>query len=336
MTRPIFYCILLCALYISCSDTKASEDDTAVDDSSNIQERPSDSGTDALTGDTTSTGSPNETDSVGDTESDSGTDTLTEDTSSMGSSNETDSDDDTDSESESDQDNVSTDSVPDDCDGKTVDCYKECWDCALAGAVCRPALTACLTDTGCNAFYECMDQVCCDNDNTCLTGDAWMDCIETCSITAGATEETFSLYRDIERCVACDVCEISCGQNKAEDFAMCTDVGYEPDVHCYQEEAEPGETACFTWAVEGPCADVNDACRADDRCEELDRCVADSWSEPDAKENWEEIQEPCFATAGQDATDKYWAWMQCIYCDACDIPCARDAVYRKCDTYEGK
>jgi hypothetical protein len=308
MMKLFYHVILLCVFCLSCNRVTMSETDTAVDDSANPQEQPSDSGADTMTGDFPGTAS----------------------------SIETDSGDVTGTESESDLNTGNTDSLSLECDGENVDCYAECWDCALADATCQPALTACLSEIGCNAYYKCLDEECCGGANGCLTGDAWEDCAATCADDVDVTDQALDLYADVVQCVACDVCEISCKQKKSLDFAMCADTPTNVP-HCYAEDAPPGDIACFSWAGEGgPCTDVHDACRNDESCQELDMCVMDSWAEPNAEENWEEIQEPCFATAGQDATDKYWAWMQCIYCDACAVSCARDAVYRKCDTYEGK
>jgi hypothetical protein len=64
----------------------------------------------------------------------------------------------------------------------------------------------------------------------------------------------------------------------------------------------------------------------------LDKCINDSWSDP----NWASIQEQCFYDAGAATEAKYWAWMQCIYCDACDIACERDAGSKNCKEYQGK
>lgn len=221
------------------------------------------------------------------------------------------------------------------CDGEDVDCYTECWGCGLTSLTCQPALEACLTDNRCAAFYQCRIDACCDGGRDCLTGEEWEECIADCKDSVEATADTLDLYRNIDKCIACDACAISCGENESLDFAMCAsaDKVNSEGNPCYTEDAEAGEVACFGWAGwGGPCTAAADACRNDRDCDALDRCINSSWSEP----NWASIQEQCYYDAGTAAESRYWAWMQCIYCDACSVACAMDAGSKRCDEYEGK
>ena len=100
-----------------------------------------------------------------------------------------------------------------------------------------------------------------------------------------------------------------------------------PDSPCYNEDADDGEVSCFTWAsTTGPCSQAASACNTDSACSDLDACILDSWSSPD----WMSIQEICFEFASMAAETLYWNYMQCIYCDVCDVACKRDAGSKNC------
>ncbi len=99
------------------------------------------------------------------------------------------------------------------------------------------------------------------------------------------------------------------------------------DSPCYDEDADDGEVSCFTWAsTTGPCSEAASACNTDSACSDLDACILDSWSSPD----WKSIQEICFENASMAAETLYWNYMQCIYCDVCDVACKRDAGSKNC------
>jgi hypothetical protein len=225
--------------------------------------------------------------------------------------------------------------IPNDCDGDDVDCYTECWGCASANVTCLPTLEDCLSDTRCAVYFTCLSDSCCSGGSDCVTGERWDDCKAGCAGAADATKDTLALYNNIDMCVACDVCAISCAQNESRDFAICAtpEEMNTADNPCYAEDADTGEVACFSWANQvGPCTEFTNICMMDDDCQELDRCIIESWSDPD----WALIQEECFAAAGSAAEENYWHWMQCVYCDACSVACAIDAGSKRCDEYEGK
>jgi len=241
---------------------------------------------------------------------------------------ETDSGTQTEDQTDSDTYNV----FQSDCDGDEVDCYAGCWGCALSSASCLPALEGCLSDTRCEAYFTCISDSCCSGGSDCVTSERWDACKASCAGDADATKGTLALYNSIEMCVACDVCAISCAQNESRDFAMCAtpEEMNTPDNPCYDEDADTGEVACFSWANQaGPCSEFTNICMMDDDCQKLDRCIVESWSDPD----WAVIQEECFAAASSAAEEAYWHWMQCIYCDACSVACAMDAGSKRCDEY---
>ena len=220
------------------------------------------------------------------------------------------------------------------CDGPNVDCYTDCWLCALNSATCRPVLEECMLDVSCASLYDCTDQVCCGGNDNCLTGDDWKECFSSCAEDANASDNTMAIYSAIDKCVACDACAISCGENESADFAMCVDASgiNTPGNPCYEEDAEDGETACFSWAGwGGPCSTAVTNCKNDDACGDLDSCINDTWQYDD----WSARQDVCFEDAGPAAEALYWAYMQCIYCDACDVACLRDAGAKRCDEYTG-
>jgi len=268
-----------------------------------------------------------DTDGDGDSDSDGDGDTDTD--------ADTDADTDSDTDADTDSDSDSDPQGGSECDGADLDCYSDCWGCALNSTQCAPALEACMNDSTCSDYYTCKEEECCGGNSDCLTGDEWETCMAGCADSTGATEATKDLYADIDKCVACDACSISCAQNQKEDFAMCADAGKVNTVDnpCYDEDATGDEVACFSWAGwGGTCTAATSACKGDDACTELESCVNDTW----AFEDWEAQQEVCFETAGAAATDLYWGYMQCIYCDACDVACAKDAGSKNCDEYTGK
>ncbi|MBN2339923.1 MAG: hypothetical protein JXX29_06620, partial [Deltaproteobacteria bacterium] len=268
----------------------------------------------------------------GDADSDADSDTDVDGDADSDADSDTDVDGDSDSDSDSDADSDTDYTLGSECDGYDVDCYTSCWGCSLQNE-CAHTVEACLSDSGCNALYECKELVCCNGSNDCLTGTAWDMCMAECAGAVGATSSTYDLYNEIERCVACDACAYSCGVMEAMDFAMCKspeEINC-PTCPCYMEEITAGETACFSWAGwGGPCTSETAACKSNSRCVDLEACYNEAWSSDD----WQSIQADCFSTYA-DAEDLFWAYQQCIYCDACDLACAPDAGTKNCDEYTG-
>ena len=235
------------------------------------------------------------------------------------------SDSDTDADTDSDTDY--------ECDGYDKDCYAECWGCGLIEPQCTSAIENCLIDDSCGLYFECLEHECCNIGwGNCLIGDEWDECSEACAIQVEATPQTIAKYDAITECVACDACAVSCG-NTGDFDELCGQQSQEPNTPespCYAEDAEEGETACFSWAGwGGPCTQVVADCQSDPLCQELDQCYWESWSDP----NWLQIQQDCEAAAPSNVVEKFWAYRQCIYCDACDVACARDAGSMRCDEY---
>ncbi len=219
------------------------------------------------------------------------------------------------------------------CDGADVDCYSSCWGCGLA-MICDYAVEACLSDDGCSAFYQCRSESCCGGTNDCLTGDALAACMTECEDVLGITEYSKDLYMDIEACIVCDACPLSCGVNEFQDVTMCSGLPSIncPTCPCYADEAAEGEIACFSWAGwGGPCTDAQNACHENPDCAALETCINESWQSDD----WQNIQAICFADYA-DVEELYWAYVQCIYCDACNLTCITDASTKKCDEYVQK
>jgi hypothetical protein len=59
------------------------------------------------------------------------------------------------------------------------------------------------------------------------------------------------------------------------------------------------------------------------------KCCNDAWLDIDIYDQLDK----CFEEAGEKTETLYWAYMQCIYCDFCDISCARDAGSKNCEEY---
>ncbi|MBN2531176.1 MAG: hypothetical protein JXR76_32635 [Deltaproteobacteria bacterium] len=271
---------------------------------------------------------------------------VNDDTESLKEGSESDSDADSDSDSDSDTDADSdsdgdsdggSDSDGDtsvaNCDGDSVDCYEDCWDCALQGQ-CAPAVDACQKNEKCAALLACRDQDCCNGRtiNDCLEGDEWVACITNCRREVQPTSEADNLFRGIDLCIGCDACAISCFENTA-DWAICdsTDVIPETRPVCFSGEVEDGEAVCFDWATHGgPCTEAYDACQADTECVALEKCthVADSGAA------FQTDPEPCLAAVSADTADKYWAYVQCVFCNACDVGCGQYASDKRCNEYD--
>ncbi|MBN2341986.1 MAG: hypothetical protein JXX29_21825 [Deltaproteobacteria bacterium] len=263
----------------------------------------------------------------GDTDSDSDGDSDSD------SDGDSDSDSDGDSDSDSDTDSDSDGDIGSECDGTDVDCYSGCWGCALQ-TPCASTVEACLADSSCSAYYQCKEDVCCNGNNDCLTGTDWEECMANCANSTSATTAALDLYKDIDKCVACDACSYSCGVVEKADFAMCADAGDVncPTCPCYAEQATGDETACFSWAGwGGPCDSARAACKNNSDCSDLETCINDSW----ASDDWASIQTQCFSDYAS-VEQLYWDYLQCIYCDACDLACAQDASSKHCDEYTGK
>jgi hypothetical protein len=54
-----------------------------------------------------------------------------------------------------------------------------------------------------------------DAENLCVTENEWETCVSNCQTAMFAIDETIKMYRDIDRCVACDAYETSYAQNTA-------------------------------------------------------------------------------------------------------------------------
>ena len=220
------------------------------------------------------------------------------------------------------------------CDGDDVDCYEECWDCALETDTCKPAVDACMADVNCKTYYDCKEAVCCQGTHDCLTGDDWISCLATCRAANNVSGVAVELFDAIDYCVACNVCEQSCSRNLWDEWSRCADPDEinRVDVPCYAEDAEEGQYACFSWAGwgGGPCTQQVNTCKGDPVCVALEWCIAETWDYDD----WQQRQDQCFADAGEQVESAYWDYMQCIYCDACDIACLKDAGSKNCDEYD--
>jgi hypothetical protein len=215
-----------------------------------------------------------------------------------------------------------------------VDCYKECWGCGLASSQCEPVVNACLDDVACKAYYECKNKNCCDEDNNCLEGDAWAECMSGCYADANLSRESFEKFAAIDKCVACDACTVSCSEKHSLDFKICIpeDVANSPLTECYEEKAPEGEAACFSWAGwGGPCTWDTMGCKYNAECSKLDEDINATWGEA----NYVELQEELFTAASEEVVTLYWAYMQCIYCYACtESKCEGDAGSKNCEEYE--
>ncbi|MBN2341826.1 MAG: hypothetical protein JXR45_10060 [Deltaproteobacteria bacterium] len=216
------------------------------------------------------------------------------------------------------------------CDGEGMDCYSECLPCA-AYSVCFEPIDLCLIDNGCEEYLNCALDNCCENEAECLSKSTSSSaCLSECVQEYHTSADSVALFNNIGACMVCTACSYSCGTLHPGDFPMCTGDGVNtPTNPCYAEQATLGETACFSWAGwGGPCTDAQNACHDNAECAELEVCINDSWSD----DNWQNLQAICFATY-PNGEELYWAFMQCIYCDACDLACAADAQSKHCDEY---
>ena len=250
------------------------------------------------------------------------------------STSDADSDTDTDADSDGDTDSDSdSDPIVTECDGADLDCYKDCWGCAESSDTCKPMVEDCMSDEICAAYYQCKLEDCCDEENNCLTGDDWESCMGNCSEQANLTVEAYSLYAAIDKCVACDACAISCGQNEKDDFAMCAEPDQinSVDNPCYDEDATDDEVACFSWAGwGGPCSWAVKQCKANEACAQLEEDINATWDFDD----WSARQDELWQNTSKEVEGLYWAYMQCIYCSACDVACLTDAGSKHCTEYD--
>ncbi|MBN2716982.1 MAG: hypothetical protein JXX14_14110 [Deltaproteobacteria bacterium] len=314
-------------------DTENTDTDTATDDTRDTQSNDTD---DTSVHTDTSDTATDTSDTATDT-SDTATDTSDTATDTSGHDETTDSATVTETDVFEGTDSVTdgTDSGTDasQCDGDGVDCYEECWDCALETPICKPKVTACMADNNCKTYYDCKEAVCCQGTNDCLTGEAWLDCLATCRADNHISDGAVELFDAIDTCVACTVCEQSCAHNLWDEWSRCADPEdmNTIDTPCYADEAEKGEYSCFSWAGwgGGPCTQKVNTCKSNPACVALELCVNESWSD----DLWMEIQDECFADAGPVAQAAYWDYMQCIYCDACDRACLKDAGSKNCEEY---
>lgn len=219
------------------------------------------------------------------------------------------------------------------CDGFDVDCYEDCWSCAVQNQ-CKEEFALCHADDGCHAYLTCKDTVCCDPQNPadCKTGEAWDNCMAQCKATYNVSMKANDLLMDIDKCIVCNACHYSCATVDDLFNSMCVDKQIYQSF-CYQENLEPGQLACFTWATTngGPCAKLWDTCNGNSDCTKMYSCYLDSWNYPDADAR----QAKCEIDFSGGSVD-YWAAIQCVYCDACDIACATDAGSKRCSEYQAK
>ncbi|MBN2715551.1 MAG: hypothetical protein JXX14_06825 [Deltaproteobacteria bacterium] len=220
------------------------------------------------------------------------------------------------------------------CDGSEVDCYGHgCWECALENQ-CEDADHRCREDsgeTGCDRYRSCILRDCCNGDG-CLEGDEWISCCANCQMSLDTLPAAIALFQEISKCVVCDACPISCAGKRPDEFHICVNEKEinSPDASCYDEDAEAGEIACYSWAAwGGPCTPWVQKCYADPECWALQECFDDSWIFDD----WSKRQEKCLGRVSESVASLFWDQRQCIYCDACEISCLPDAGSASCDEY---
>ena len=120
-----------------------------------------------------------------------------------------------DSDSLGDWDTSERDTGPPDfgsvCDGYDVDCYTECFGCAMSYG-CEPAYEACQASAGCVAFEYCRNDNCVAHN---LTGWEWEACEQDCRESQWPAD--VALYDAFLTCIYCDQCAYSCQQEGAAE-----------------------------------------------------------------------------------------------------------------------
>ena len=230
------------------------------------------------------------------------------------------------------EENVDTPSTSS-CDGDNVDCYQECWKCALEND-CAPELELCKADagkSGCAEYRDCIDNECCD-DGVCLTGDKWLTCINACRDELDTNDDALTLWHNIDKCVACDACPTSCVEKRPGEFHICID---EDEINgvdspCYEKDAENDQVACYSWAGwGGPCSPWVQKCYTNPECWEMQQCYDNVWRYND----WSDRLVECENKFDADAVDDFYLQRQCVYCQACDISCLKDGSTAGCWEY---
>jgi hypothetical protein len=173
----------------------------------------------------------------------------------------------------------------------------------------------------------------CDGTDQDCFQECWECAIHSiCEATLDTTAEAFSLWQAVSNCVVCEACPNSCAALHQADFHNCADTEEinTPDSNCYEEDNEPGEEACYSWAGwGGPCTPWVEACYTNEACWGLQNCMNESWD----KANWSSIQEECFENVDGEIEKMFIDQRQCIYCQACDVACASYAGAENCEDY---
>ncbi|MBN2525878.1 MAG: hypothetical protein JXR76_05740 [Deltaproteobacteria bacterium] len=215
------------------------------------------------------------------------------------------------------------------CDGENIDCYDDCWGCAMGTPQCQEKAEQCLKNDECAQYYTCQRDECCTDGQDCLTGDEWASCIDQCREKSNASGKAIQLYDAITECIACDVCAISCFKNTS-DFFQCAnpDEVNSLDNPCFAADLiTDNQIACFSWAGwGGPCTEATAACKKNSECVDLEACINESWDFNDGGEHKKKCIEEKGGMEGE-IYQLYADYTQCIFCDACNISCATDAEF---------
>lgn len=215
-------------------------------------------------------------------------------------------------------------------DGIDKSCRYDCWQGAALSACC-PSLEDCLADESCRAQYRCVEDNCCnqEGDYPCGTQEQFEACLQVCQTANDVNDDAMTLHEDFLKCVLCDACEESCNEPTFDGLCHSPDFNT-PETPCHDYQAETDVQSCFTWAISsGPCSIVASNCYNAAECISLEQCIDDTWQWDD----WAARQDLCFDAASVDTVENYWAYMQCVYCDVCDVACKQDAGEKRCDSY---
>ena len=103
------------------------------------------------------------------------------------------------------------------------------------------------------------------------------------------------------------------------------------DAVCFNHEVDEDEAVCFSWAGwGGPCSWDTIGCKDNEESVVLEECINEGWEHGDEAPS---IHAECFAAASDEVEELYWAYMQCIFCSACDTACATYADSKNCEDY---